>query len=91
MISTRVPTVLIEHGFYTNQKELELLKSDAFRQKCAEADTAGILAYLGVHQEMVRYEDMQTLRSIGLADTTINWLAGYQYGRELISKLAEER
>ena len=43
-----IPSVLVEHGFYTNKSELELLKSDDFREKCAIADAKGILQYLGI-------------------------------------------
>ena len=45
---TNPTAVLIEHGFYTNKVEVELLKSDAFREKCAIADAKGILKYLGI-------------------------------------------
>ena len=45
---TNMPAVLIEHGFYTNKEECEKLKSDNFRQKCAECDAKGILEYLGI-------------------------------------------
>ena len=46
---TDMPAVLIEHGFYTNKEECELLKTESFRQKCAEADARGILSYLGIN------------------------------------------
>jgi N-acetylmuramoyl-L-alanine amidase len=45
---TEAPAVLIEHGFYSNKSELDLLKSAEFREKCAIADSKGILKYLGV-------------------------------------------
>ena len=45
---TNPPAVLIEHGFYTNEKELALLKSNEYREKCAVADAKGILKYLGI-------------------------------------------
>jgi N-acetylmuramoyl-L-alanine amidase len=45
---TKMPAVLTEHGFYTNRTEVELLKSDSFRNKCALADAKGILKYLGI-------------------------------------------
>lgn len=45
---TIMPSVLVEHGFYTNLKELALLKTDEFREKCAIADVKGILKYLNV-------------------------------------------
>lgn len=46
---TDMPAVLIEHGFYTNKEECEKLKSDSFRQKCAECDAKGILEQLGIN------------------------------------------
>ena len=45
---TNMPAVLIEHGFYTNKEECGILKTEGFRQKCAEADAKGILEYLGI-------------------------------------------
>ena len=46
--NTKMPAVLIEHGFYTNKEECEKLKSDSFREKCAIANAKGICNYLGV-------------------------------------------
>ena len=46
--NTTMPAVLIEHGFYTNKEEVEKLKSQDFREKCAIADAKGILEYLDV-------------------------------------------
>lgn len=45
---TKMAAVLIEHGFYSNKEECTLLKTDAFRDKCAIADAKGILAYFGI-------------------------------------------
>lgn len=42
------PAVLIEHGFHTNKAETALLKTNAYRDKLAEADAKGILDYLGI-------------------------------------------
>ncbi|TWT00081.1 N-acetylmuramoyl-L-alanine amidase [Planomicrobium sp. CPCC 101079] len=39
---TRMPAVLIECGFMTNQEELALLKSDAYQKRCARAIAFGI-------------------------------------------------
>jgi len=49
--NTNAPAVLIEHGFHTNQKEVELLKQDDYREKLARADCKGILDYLGIGWE----------------------------------------
>ncbi len=43
--NTNMPAVLIEHGFYTSQTEVELLKSSTWRQKCAELDAKGIINF----------------------------------------------
>jgi N-acetylmuramoyl-L-alanine amidase len=43
-----MPAVLIEHGFYTNQTEIESLKSPEFRERLAVMDAKGILRFLGV-------------------------------------------
>lgn len=48
LTKTKMPAVLIEHGFYTNKEECEKLKDLEFRKKCAIADAKGILVYLGV-------------------------------------------
>lgn len=53
---TEMPAVLIEHGFYTNKEECEKLKSDSFRQKCAECDAKGILEQLGIEYKEEKTE-----------------------------------
>jgi len=42
------PTVLIEHGFFTNTKKRELMLTTEYKRKCATADAKGILKYLGI-------------------------------------------
>jgi N-acetylmuramoyl-L-alanine amidase len=46
--NTNMPAVLIEHGFYTNRDELQLLLAPDFREKLAVMDAKGILNFLGV-------------------------------------------
>lgn len=43
---TKMPAVLIEHGFMTNEIECELLKTDEFRDKVANADAKGIMDFI---------------------------------------------
>ncbi len=43
--NSEMPAVLIEHGFYTNQSECELLKSEEYRDQFAQADAAGIIDF----------------------------------------------
>lgn len=45
---TKAPAVLIEHGFHTNREEVALLKSGAYREKCALSDAKGICAQAGI-------------------------------------------
>lgn len=46
--STKMPAILCECGFMTNMKEAELLRSDAYRRKCAASICKGICEYYGV-------------------------------------------
>lgn len=45
---TKMPAILCECGFMDNREEAELLKSEEYRQKCAEAIAEGILEYLSI-------------------------------------------
>ena len=40
---TKMTAILIECGFMTNEEEMKLLKTDAFRKACAEAIVKGIV------------------------------------------------
>ncbi|MDR1135881.1 MAG: N-acetylmuramoyl-L-alanine amidase [Clostridiales Family XIII bacterium] len=46
--NANMPAVLVEHGFYTNQDEIQLLKSNDFRERLAVMDAKGILNFFGV-------------------------------------------
>ena len=67
---TIAPTVLIEHGFFTNREEVELLKTDEFREKCSIADTKGILKYLGVEWKDEIIIDYKALYENTLSEAT---------------------
>jgi len=45
---TKMTAILVECGFMTNRTEAELLKSDEYRRKCAEAIVAGIVETYGL-------------------------------------------
>ncbi len=49
--NTVIPAVLIEHGFYTSETEVELLKSDTWRKKAAELDAKGIMAFFNSYKK----------------------------------------
>jgi N-acetylmuramoyl-L-alanine amidase len=42
-VSDTIPSVLVECGFMTNWEEAELLKSQSYREKCANAIVTGIV------------------------------------------------
>jgi hypothetical protein len=48
---TRMPAILVECGFMTNREEYGLLKSDAYRRKCAEAIVIGIVEVYGLKKK----------------------------------------
>lgn len=50
LTATNAPAVLIEYGFHTNAGDVARLKDSAYRDKLAEATTAGILDYLGLSE-----------------------------------------
>jgi N-acetylmuramoyl-L-alanine amidase len=47
---TTMPSILIECGFMTNKEEIKLLRSDSYRQKCAEAIVKGIAEAYGLEK-----------------------------------------
>lgn len=49
--NTYMPAVLIEHGFFTNIEEIELLKSDEWREKAARYNVEGIVNFLNSYIE----------------------------------------
>ena len=95
LTKTNMPSVLIEHGFYTNKEECEKLKSLEFRKKCAIADAKGILNYLGIAwkedtaETEINNEITILKNKVGLADETVAYLKAYKYGTELIHKIAK--
>lgn len=68
---TRMTAILVECGFMTNREECELLKSDSYRRKCAEAIVAGIV-------ETYRLKPKQT----GQTPPSDDWRAEFAAARE---------
>jgi N-acetylmuramoyl-L-alanine amidase len=52
LIGARMPSILAELGFLSNAREEALLKSDAYRQKIAEALLAGVEKYASTLSQM---------------------------------------
>lgn len=43
---TKPPVIIVECGFLSNQEEADLLVTEAYQQKLAEAISKGIIAFL---------------------------------------------
>lgn len=54
---TQMPAILIECGFMTNEEEAELLKSDAYRVKCANAILTGLVNYYNLKKKEIIIEE----------------------------------
>lgn len=86
---TNMPAVLIEHAFYTNEKECALLKTTEFREKCAEAAAKGICDYFGVDVDDAKTSYRQAVKDrFGFTDGTMDYLGNYKYADDLLKKLA---
>lgn len=49
---TKMTAILVECGFMTNRQEVELLKSDEYRRKCAAAIVQGIVETYGLRKKL---------------------------------------
>lgn len=54
---TNAPAVLVEHLFHDNLADTALLKDHDYRQRMAQADAEGILAYLGIAYQDSKHEE----------------------------------
>lgn len=79
LAKTNMPAVLIEFGFHSNKEDVALLKSDAYRDKLAEATARGVCQWLGITYqgkeenivEKTWYADAQEWAvKMGIADGT---------------------
>ncbi|MBJ6362081.1 N-acetylmuramoyl-L-alanine amidase [Paenibacillus sp. GCM10012307] len=55
---SNMTAILVECGFMTNREEAELLKSDAYRRKCAGAIVKGIVEFYGLKKKKGEEPDM---------------------------------
>lgn len=89
---TKAPAVLIEYGFHSNREDVTLLQSDHYREKLSLETAKGICDFLFVpFQSVEKPKDPnreRVQRRFGLADATMDYLERYQYGADLLQKLA---
>lgn len=53
---TKMPAVLIEHGFHTNEEDVKLLLDNTYRNKVAYANSKAILTYLNIENDLIYVE-----------------------------------
>lgn len=46
--ATRMPAIIIEHGFYTCHKDMDMMKTDEYRNKAAMACASAIIQYFNI-------------------------------------------
>ena len=96
LTKTDAPAVLIEYGFHTSRDDVQLLRSPAYRDTLALATAKGVCDYLGVPWvEKAPARPASDRERVGerfaLAAETLDYLEAYQYGGELLRKLAQGR
>lgn len=90
---TNMPAVLVEHAFYTNRAECELLKTPAFRAKCAEADARGIVEYC--KKKWIPEKDelaaaCDRLYKAGIINSPEYWAGNSSYSRDNVRALIKK-
>lgn len=90
LVKTEAPAVLLEYGFHTSREDAALLKDAGYRDRLAAATARGVCDFLGIAWGE---EEPGTLRDrvrakFGLSAATMDYLEAYQYGPDLLRKLA---
>ena len=98
-VAQGVPCIIIEHGFHTNTAVAKWLMPDVNLKKLAEAEAKALAEHFGVKKQTATASTYSTAEieaakntvktKAGLADKTIDYLMKYQYGNDLITKLAK--
>jgi N-acetylmuramoyl-L-alanine amidase len=65
---TNMPAILFELGFMTNKEEAVLLKSDSYRQKCAQAIVKGLVEYYKLKPKKVATSQLYTVQIGAFSD-----------------------
>ena len=98
LVRTKAPAVLIEYGFHTNQEDVELLKTDTYRDKLATLTARGACAFLGIpwgggmEENMTETEVRKIVEQV-LEEQRLKTYNTLQevpaWGRETVSKLVD--
>lgn len=88
---TNMPAVLIEHGFHTNREEVELLKTESYRDKLALCTAKAVCDYFGIDRKLLGTESEKSgaeewAKSLGLISGNAD-LERTVTGREFIETL----
>ena len=86
---TDMPAILVETAFISNEQDAKLLKNN--QSEFAKAIAEGIFEFLGIKESQMSVDEaMNAVKTkAGLADKTMKYLADYQYGKDLMIKLAK--
>ena len=85
---TKMPAVLVETAFLSNEYEKELLMSASFRQRCAEAMLKGVEEYFKAEGKSFEQTRKEVQQKYGFDDNTMLYLEMYRYGEALIKRLS---
>ncbi len=85
---TKMPAVLVETAFLSNEYEKELLMSASFRQRCAEAILKGVEEYFKAEEKSFEEIKKDVQAKYGFDDNTMLYFEMYRYGEALIKRLS---
>lgn len=71
----RMPAILVECGFMTHRREVELLKSEAYQRKSATAIVEGMAAVYGLRQKREEVSSMPSMPGQFKDVPTTHWAA----------------
>lgn len=87
---TKMESVLVECGFYTNPDEIKLIRSEAYRKKCAEAIVKGIVEQYNLVKEKTTTPSppkTQIPASKGLYKVQVGAFSNRENAEELVRSL----
>lgn len=82
---TDMPAILVETAFIDHKNDSQLLKNK--QNEFAQAIFDGICGFLNIGEADFSVILKKVQQKAGLADETMDYLLGYDYGKELVTKL----